>query len=925
MPSTAQSHRPAAETLPRAARETLSAQEIGDAEILLRLGTDLSLDGRYQPSWLVVTAERLLVVSAAGSVMLAVATAEVEEICTEPMVGAGVLRARLEGVYIDLVRYSNRQARVFEQVADRLDDFVRGEPLVITEADLRDSRRCDSCGLMLEMGETCPRCVSRGAVLARMWGLARPYRRTAAGMMTLLVVGIGLDLVSPQLTRFLVDDVLAVGTVGPGPGRQLQLLAMVVGVLAVVQVARQVVNVINGRLASRVGTGLTFDIRGRLVDHFEKLSVSFYDRQQSGSLIGRVAYDTEALHGFVQQLTQGFLLQLLMVLGVWIMMFTIDAQLALLALLPAPLVMGATVFFWRKVFPRYYRTWDASSRQASALGGMLGGIRAVKAFGQERAELQRFQRASGRLRSARRHVDTGIVTFNGVVGVLFQMGGWMVWYFGGRGVIGGDLTLGELMAFFGYLWMFYGPLAALPQLTNWLTQFVTQANRIFEVLDAPVAVAEPEHPIPVAPVAGRIRLERVEFGYESHAPVLRDVSFEIQPGEMIGVVGPSGSGKTTLVNLITRFYDPDRGRVSIDGVDLRDIANAELRSQIGVVLQEPALFPGSISDNIAYGRPQASPEEILGAARAGNCHDFILRHTHAYDSWLGERGAGLSGGERQRIGIARAVLVDPRVLILDEATSNVDADSEAAIQGALARLVRGRTTIAIAHRLSTLRNADRILVFEGGRLAEEGNHQQLIDRGGTYRRLLGLQGLLDQDGLRLTEADPPAHEPEPPWLEPGRAHLARGRYGTLELTVDGTTHRGIEVLRCFPVHHQEAYLSLRLSGDGGRELGLVRQVQDWDGRTRGLLREALARRYFVHTIVRIDSMELVANHLEVEALTDLGPVGFTMRWHADSAQSLGERGILLTDVDQNHYAIPDRTAGSPHERKLMNRYMYWHS
>jgi ATP-binding cassette subfamily B protein len=691
-----------------------------------------------------------------------------------------------------------------------------------------------------------------------------------------------------------------------------------------------------------VGTVITFDMRARLVERLQQLSIGFYDKQQVGSLVGRVAYDTESLHGFIWQLTGGFLLQLLMVVGVGIMMFSLDTRLALYALLPAPLVMGGTVFFWRYIYPRYYVSWDASSKQAGALTGMLSGIRVVKAFSQEAGELARFNSTSNRLRASKNSVDQAIATFNPIIGLIFQIGGWIVWYFGGAEVLAGELSLGELMAFFGYLWMFYGPLAALPQFTNWLTGFVTQANRIFEVLDTPPAIADAKDPVRLAPMLGDIAFDHVSFGYTRHAPVLRDVSLHIRPGEMLGVVGSSGSGKSTIVNLICRFYDVDEGRVLIDGVDVRKLEKAALRSQVGVVLQEPFLFRGSIAENLMYGRPGAEPEEVFRAARAANCHEFIMRQAHGYDTWVGERGAGLSGGERQRISIARVLLTDPRILILDEATSSVDAESEAAIQNALREVVANRTTIAIAHRLSTLRRADRIAVVDGGRIAELGTHEELLGRNGLYARLLRLQGQSAPE-----EAVPGTHAPAcdcctdrgseasplPPlgghktrWLDPAFAHIHLGNWNALHVTIrNERIYGGVFALRCMPIRFPSHFISLRHLDPHGkeREIGVIRHLSEWPREAQQLVREALLRRYFVHTIFSITTMVQRGNSIMIKADTDLGPMEFTIRAQPDRAQDFGPRGKILLDTDENRYLVPDISALSERDRRLFLRYIYW--
>ncbi len=945
--------RPLREQPPAAVAERLAACGVREEDLVLCTSSDIDLRGEYRPQWLAVTPERLVVLSdgEAPRVMLSMGLGEASEYRTDSGVGSGLLQARVDGTYVDLLRFSNRRAFRFEKLARKLDRSLHGEPIELHAEDQIDPRRCQRCGLMLEfIGDTCPQCVSRRVVLVRMWRLMAGYRIAAVVMMALLLLGIGLDLVSPQLTRFLVDNVLPGGAgvaaaapaapVAPAAAadptrtaRALELLLSVVVVLAVVQVLRQAVNLINGHIASRVGTSITHEMRGRLVTHLNQLSVGFYDRQQVGSLVARVAFDTDALHGLVNQLTGGFLLQAVMLVGVGVMMFVIDVKLALFTLVPAPLVTVGTIFFWKRVYPRSYRWWDASSKQAGLLSGVLSGIRVVKAMGQEERETQRFGTASQRLRESRRSVDAAISTFNPLMGVLFQLGGWIVWYFGGRDVIEHRLTLGELMAFFGYLWMFYGPLATLPQFTSWLTNFVTQAHRVFEILDTPAQIVDPAAPVPLGRIRGHVRFERVSFGYNRHMPVVRDLDLQIEPGEMVGVVGRSGSGKTTLVNLICRFYDVNEGRVLIDGVDVRELAKDELRGQVGVVLQEPFLFRGSIWDNVAYGRPDASPEDVVAASKAANCHDFIMRQAHAYDTWVGERGAGLSGGERQRVGIARVLLTDPRILILDEATSNVDVDSEAAIQAALAELVRDRTTIAIAHRLSTLRQARRIIVMEGGRIVESGTPDELLASGGPFARMVRLQqgaspsasvsDLSERFGSGRPAGSTDHH---PRWLSPADAAFEVGRHNELAVTLaGGPAWRGVFAVRCRPVHHPRRYISMRYVDPERREreVGLIRDLDEWPPETQRLVEESLRLRYFVHTIQAIHDVRLANNYLSFDVDTDLGPQRFTLRWQADRAQDYGRSGKMLLDTDENRYLIPDVQKLPERERRLFQRYIYW--
>jgi ABC-type multidrug transport system ATPase subunit len=454
----------------------------------------------------------------------------------------------------------------------------------------------------------------------------------------------------------------------------------------------------------------------------------------------------------------------------------------------------------------------------------------------------------------------------------------------------------------------------------------------------------------------------VTFGYERHQPVLRNVDFEIHPGETIGIVGRSGSGKTTLVNLLCRFYDVSEGRVLVDGIDVRRLAASQLRQNIGVVLQESFLFRGTIWQNLVYGMPSSTPEQAVAAAKAAQAHDFILNSPLGYDTWLGERGAGLSGGERQRLSIARAILYDPPILVLDEATSNVDAESEVAIQQALRALTRGRTTIAIAHRLSTLREADRILVFDRGRLTEQGSHEELLGLGGQYAHLVRLQERkqhIDEEndeapitkeakdtgswmrglGTQVPNPQPPIASPQAlplRWLMPADAEIRPAKRGGMEVALASrgvpdpgsphdNTHRGVFAVNLFPATNPTDYISLRVwSRDGTeQEVGILRNLDQWPAEAQTLVQDALKRRYWLQTITGVDDIRLELGHLTLAVRTNHGPRRFTMRWSQSQVQDFGERGKILLDLDDNRYLVPDVEALPPREQDLFQRYVYW--
>lgn len=749
--------------MPEPIGAALTRQGVPDDKVLLATDSDLDFQGNYVEHWLAITADQVLTFALDPDGAHAGVSFEVKDLTgaqVDTRVGSGFLQVKTAQGWVNVIRFSNAQASKFTKAASKLRMMLRGTPLVCTPADDADIRRCLKCKRMLPEGTSaCPRCISKRHVFGRFFRLMLPYWPYAASAIVLVIISIGLNLVPPILTKTLVDNVLDKNAATQplpqwfaGLARlfdarsPLTWLLLLVLILTCTQIFQIVVGILKGRLSTIIGNRISYDMRLRLYRHLQSLSVRYYDKNQVGSLMTRVAHDVEDLQGFIWQITSGFLFNILIIVGVLVVLFTMNTHLALLVLIPVPFVLGSTYVFYVYILPRHHRYWDSRSKIANVLFAALGGVRVVKAFAQEGREFDRVQSYCGRLRDARLGVDMASTTFYPIVGFVFSLGGLIVWYVGGRDILQQvpNFSLGTLMAFFGYLGMFYGPLNTLMSLSQWLTSFTTQANRVFEVLDTEPEIQEAPDAVDVD-IQGAVKFEGVMFGYDPYIPVLKGVDVEITPGEMIGIVGQSGSGKTSFVNLLCRFYDPTEGRILIDGVDLRKIKVNSARSQIGLVLQDAQLFTGTIQENIAYGRPEATLEEVFEAAKAANAHDFIVRMADGYDTRLGERGSGLSGGERQRISIARALLFNPKILILDEATSNVDTVTEREIQKALDALTEGRTTIAIAHRLSTLRNADRIFVFEEGKVVETGTHEALLARDGLYAKMVKIQTQLTKD------------------------------------------------------------------------------------------------------------------------------------------------------------------------------------
>jgi len=682
--------------------------EVGDEKLLYTAKSDINEKDQYGERWLLITPTKIIIV---GETVKKYDLSQIKSIDAVDHLGMGELLAEVDGKKVRLITFSKTKA----------EDFRKAVVLVSELMDLKGK----SLTLKIEKPKR-----RKSNTYGWLFAFLKPYKLQLGLLLFFSVTGIIASLIPPYLIGMLINEVFT--------AHKVYMLVPIVLATMGAYAFGTALGIGSSYFLNWLGQRIIYDMRGSVYSHLQRLSLDFYDRMSSGRVLSRVVDDVGRVQWFLSSGIQSVVVNSLTLVGIGVIIFLMNWRLALFVLLPVPVIVFGIPLYRRRAHALYHRAWRKWADVDTLLVDTIPGIVVVKSFSQEDREINRLKDKMGDVVISNMDTVKLNLSFFPLLGFATSISAVSIYYFGGLQVLGGTLSLGTLIAFTMYMGQFYGPINSLTNLFQPMQQAVTSAERVMEIMQEEPQVKDSPDAVDLD-IKGDIAFSGVSFGYEPYLPVVYNVSFHVLAGTTLGVVGPSGAGKTTLTKLLMRFYDPQSGAIYVDGVDLRKIKRSSWRKQVGIVLQDPFLFDGSVAYNISYGLKHVEPEKIVASAKAAAAHDFIMKLPLAYDNWVGERGSQLSGGERQRVAIARAIITDPRVLVMDEATSSVDSITEKQIQKAIDNMVKDRTTIIIAHRLSTIKHAHNIIVMNHGTVAESGTHEELIKKNGLYARMYRVQ------------------------------------------------------------------------------------------------------------------------------------------------------------------------------------------
>ncbi len=725
---------------------------ISEDDVLFAVVGDLNLKGKYSESVMFFSEDKLVAFDEYhNNGVYTLNYDDIETAQVKRLYGNAVFRVTLKtGTKRILLRFSYAAAEVADAAAVFINAVNNGadcqyEAETVKSVYYKQRCFCPKCGRKLPNPEAdCINCESKSRLISKFSKYVIPEKKQLLICMFLSVTATALSLVPPYITKIMVDDVI--------PSKNSSMLITVLAALLITYILQYIMNGFRSYRLRLAGDRITLNLKKDIYEKAQYLPLSFYDKISTGSVINRVNSDAAVIQTFIMKITQEAVVQAFTLVGLVIIMFGMSWKLALFSLIPVPVVVIAGRLFGKIIGPKYMRLWRRSASISTVLANSIPGVRVIKAFTNENETIKKFARYCDEWYKEDKKVAVPAAVFPSLITFLVTCGSIVVWFLGGQMVITGnnEISLGLLVSFVSYASMFYTPVNFFANMSDSYQNTLASAEKILDIIDA-----EPEHNFGKGNtperIQGRIEFKNVNFAFDRSKKVLSDINLTIEPGDIVGIVGTTGSGKSTLINLLMRYYDDYDGEILIDGQNIKNIDMEYYRDSIGYVQQEPLMFRDTIFNNIAFGGGHVHVEQVLHAAEVANAHGFISKLPDAYDTMLGERGVGLSGGERQRVSIARAVLKNPSILIFDEATAAVDSETEHLIQGAIERLISGRTTLMIAHRLSTLRKANKIVVVDKGEIIECGTPEELLKKKGKYYKLVEIQSMGEQLQKRKAE------------------------------------------------------------------------------------------------------------------------------------------------------------------------------
>ena len=736
-------------SIPEALKKVIDANLAEGEKKLFAIVNDLSIDAKYTDGVIIFTDKRFAVVS--GESFSEYRYEDVKSAKVKRMYGNAVITVEnCEGKKKAILKFTYTVASLCEMAVQFITNIAEGcslaEEMEIVKATYdKLNLVCPRCGrTLIRAGAECIHCQSKSKIVSKLAKYVKPELGKLIICVFMAMVTTGILLLPPYMTQTIVDDVLPLKEAGE-VAQGIAKLTMIVVLLLITYFLRYVITALRNYMLRKAGDRIVMNLRNDVYEKAQHLPMKFYDKTSTGSVINRISGDTSTIQAFILKITQECLTQFMLMVGIIVIMFVMNPALTLLSLIPVPIVVIGSRIFSKKIAPFYKKIWRRWAAVTSIMTDTIPCVRVIKSFaGEERAK-DRFKKHNEEWYNV--DIASARITqvFPCVIGFAISCGTLLIWAVGGRWALLGEVSAGTLVSFISYASMFYGPVDFFAHLSDSYQSALSSTERVFDILDAESEVSNEDGIKPIR-LEGKIEFRHVNFSFDKTKKTLTDINVTINPGDIVGIVGTTGSGKSTLINLLLRFYDNYEGEILVDGINIKDMDLSAYRSCIGYVQQEPMMFSDTIFNNIAYGVPDAGVESVIHAAEVANAHEFIVRQPDGYDSMLGERGVGLSGGEKQRLSIARAVLKNPSVLVFDEATAAVDSETESLIQEAIERLISGRTTLMIAHRLSTLRKANLILVVDQGKIIECGSHDELMELGGKYKKLIEIQSMGNQHG-----------------------------------------------------------------------------------------------------------------------------------------------------------------------------------